>query len=112
MTLDEQKPSPDLTATLNQLWIRFLPDIHQRVAILDTAAQAYATGEITPEQREAAHAAAHKLAGSLGTFGLAQGSELAREFEHACTSEESCASTPATRLVAIATEILAIIDAR
>ena len=112
MTLDEQKPPPDLTALLNQLWTRFLPEIHERVAILESAAQACASGAITSEQHQAAHAAAHKLAGSLGTFGLAQGSELAREFELMCASDELCSLAQAQRLTAIAAEIRMIVNAR
>jgi HPt (histidine-containing phosphotransfer) domain-containing protein len=112
MTLDERNPTPDLTAALNQLWTRFLPETRERVAILDTAAQACAAGKITSEQREAAHAAAHKLVGALGIFGLTQGSELAREFEHTCASEESCSSEQAARLIAIAAEIRTTIDHR
>ena len=112
MTPDEHKPPADLTAILNQLWARFLPEIHERAALLQTVAQACATGSITPEQHEAAHAAAHKLAGSLGTFGLSQGSELAREFESMCSSDEFCTPTQALRLTAIAAEIRNIIAAR
>ncbi len=112
MTLDERKSTPDLTAALNQLWARFLPEIHQRVAILESAAQACAAGEISTEHREFAHAAAHKLAGTLGTFGLARGSEFAREFEQLCSSEESCSASQAQRLATVAAEIRTIIDAR
>src|SRR5512142_1018027 len=112
MTLDEQKSSPDLTAILNQLWTRFLPEIHERVAILESAAQAYASGAATQEQHQAAHAAAHKLAGSLGTFGLTQGSELAREFESMCASDASCSVAQAQRLTAIAAEIRTIVNSR
>ena len=109
MTLDEQKPTPDLTDLLNQLWMRFLPDINERVAILETAGHA---GKITPEQREAAHAAAHKLAGSLGIFGLARGSELAREFEQMCASDQAFNSAQNMRLAALAAEIRTIIETR
>lgn len=112
MTLDEQKPSPDLTAILNQLWTRFLPEIHERVAILESSAQAYASGTATPEQHQGAHAAAHKLAGSLGTFGLTQGSDLAREFELMCSSDEICSPAQAQRMAAIAAEIRIIVDSR
>ena len=112
MTIDEQKPTPDLTDLLNQLWMRFLPDIHERVAILETVGQARAAGKITPEQREAAHAAAHKLAGSLGIFGLAQGSELAREFEQMCASEQAFTSAQNLRPAALAAEIRTIIETR
>ena len=103
---------PDLTAALNQLWIRFLPEIRERVAILEAAAQARVAGVLTSEHREAAHAAAHKLAGTLGTFSLARGTDLAREFEQACESDESCAAAEAQRLIALAAEIRAVIDGR
>ncbi len=112
MTPDEQKPSPDLTAILNQLWTRFLPEIHERVSILEFSAHAYASGIATQEQHRGAHAAAHKLAGSLGTFGLTQGSELAREFELMCAADELCSPAQAERLAAIAAEIRIIVDSR
>ncbi len=67
---------------------------------------------MTQEQREAAHSAAHKLAGSLGTFSLPRGTELAREFEQACASEKSYKASQAGRLTAIAAEIRTIIDSR
>ena len=38
-------------------------------------------GSLTAEQREQASSAAHKLAGVLGTFGLDEGTNLAREAE-------------------------------
>jgi HPt (histidine-containing phosphotransfer) domain-containing protein len=112
MTLDEKKSTPDLTAALDQLWMRFLPEMHQRAAILESAAVAFASGEITSEQKYAAHSAAHKLAGTLGTFGLARGSELARDFEKSCSPEEPHTRSNSQHLVAIAAEISAIIAAR
>jgi HPt (histidine-containing phosphotransfer) domain-containing protein len=112
MTIDERKSTPDLTDILNQLWARFLPDIYERVAILEAAAQACTTGQITREQREAAHAAAHKLAGSLGTFDLGRGSQLAREFEELCASEQFSTAAQVQQLTEIAAEIRAVIDSR
>jgi HPt (histidine-containing phosphotransfer) domain-containing protein len=70
-----------ITEALNQMWVKFLPDIEQRVAVLENAATAISEGSLTPEQREEAAAAAHKLAGVLGTFGLDEGTSLAREAE-------------------------------
>lgn len=115
MTLDEhskQTTVPDLTAAINQLWTRFLPEIRQRAALLETAAQAFMADSMTQELRQNASAAAHKLAGTLGTFNLARGTELAREFEQACASEESCREAGAARLAAVAAEIRSIIDGR
>lgn len=115
MTPDEERepiPKPDLTAVLDQLWKRFLPEINGRVSILETAAQACAAGNLSPEHCEAAHAAAHKLAGSLGTFSLARGTELAREFERICSGEQRCSGDQASHLSELAAEIRAIVAAR
>ena len=43
--------------------------------------KALANGTLTAPQQEQAGADAHKLAGVLGTFGLKEGTELAREAE-------------------------------
>ncbi len=64
-----------------RLWAKFLPEIERRVASLEAAAGAMQDGSLTAEQQAVAHADAHKLAGSLGTFGLQRGTELAREGE-------------------------------
>ena len=115
MTLDgqsERNSVPDLTAALEQLWKRFLPEIEERVSILDAAARACAAGELPKEQREAAHAAAHKLAGTLGTFSLARGTELAREFEQICDGKDTCSGDQGGRLSTLAAEIRTIIANR
>lgn len=66
---------------MDRMWAKFLPDIEQRVAVLESAALAVVQGALTAELREEASSAAHKLAGVLGTFGLDQGTVLAREAE-------------------------------
>jgi len=66
---------------LARLWAKFLPEIEARVALIEAAAAALTSGSLPDGQREAAHGAAHKLAGTLGTFGLQRGTELAREAE-------------------------------
>jgi HPt (histidine-containing phosphotransfer) domain-containing protein len=71
----------DIAAALDRLWTRFLPEIRARVEILESAARALANGELATAQREEAAGAAHKLAGTLGTFGLAHGTTVARELE-------------------------------
>lgn len=76
------EPNPSmLTEAMNRLWVQFLPQIDERVSTLERAAAALAKGSLTPTQREEAASDAHKLAGVLGTFGLDQGTELAREAE-------------------------------
>ena len=72
-------------AALNQamaaLWVKYLPQMQERIAKIDLANQALAESKLTEDLRAEANAAAHKLAGVLGTFGLTKGTVLAREAE-------------------------------
>lgn len=97
-----------LVEIMNRLWDRHLPEIEQRVAILESAASAHADGRLTTELCEHAHAASHKLAGVLGTFSLARGTELARELELQFSGTPASAS----QLASIASELRAVIDSR
>lgn len=51
----------------------------ERVETVRQAADAASSDALTPAQREAAWHDAHKLVGLLGMYGIATGSELARE---------------------------------
>ncbi|HEX5928124.1 MAG TPA: Hpt domain-containing protein [Solirubrobacterales bacterium] len=64
-----------------EVWARNLPSISERVGTIERAAMAAEDGELDGELAARAHSAAHKLSGSLGSFGLAHGSKLARELE-------------------------------
>jgi hypothetical protein len=80
----EAKPetqAEELSQAMDRLWIRFLPEIMERVAIMEAAAAAMVAGTTTKSERENAEAAAHKLAGTLGTFKLMRGTVLARDLE-------------------------------
>jgi HPt (histidine-containing phosphotransfer) domain-containing protein len=105
-----QAAPSDLTAAIERLWARFLPEFRERIAIVEAAAQSLAAGALTPEQREAAHAAAHKLSGTLGTFTLPRGTDLARELELAFAAAPDPASAP--RLAALAAELRTLIESR
>jgi DNA-binding response OmpR family regulator/HPt (histidine-containing phosphotransfer) domain-containing protein len=60
---------------------QFRPVITERLAALTTALAALCQGRLTDAQRQAARQAAHKLAGSLGMFGLPAGSAISRDLE-------------------------------
>lgn len=92
--MTEQGMQPELNAALDRLWKQFLPQIEERVAVLEAAASALSGGILTDSQRDAAQAAAHKLAGVLGTFGLTKGTILAREAEMLYTGDADPASVP------------------
>src|SRR3954467_2062406 len=105
----EQAMQPELSAALDRLWQQYLPQIEERVSLLEAAGQALAGRRLDDGQRAAAQAAAHKLAGGLGTFGLMKGTMLAREAEMLCAGDADPAS--AEQLTAIAAELRAVIAA-
>jgi HPt (histidine-containing phosphotransfer) domain-containing protein len=99
----------NLTAAIDQLWIRFLPEIRKRVELLQLAAADHGH---SANLREEAVAAAHKLAGALGTFDLEQGTDLAREYEQLAGQKAGLDKAASERLAAIATELGVIVNAR
>ncbi len=78
-------PEPSFKSTIAQqtlalvsgVWHRYQDRIDQQIAILEQAAEAENNAAI---QQQAKHEA-HTLAGALGTFGLSEGSRLARQIE-------------------------------
>jgi HPt (histidine-containing phosphotransfer) domain-containing protein len=103
---------PALDEALDRMWIQFLPQIKERLDLLDSAAAAFAANQLTIEQHEAANAAAHKLAGVLGTFGLTKGTVLARELEIIYSRDGGPDPALGAQLTSIAAELRAIIDSR
>ncbi|MGB9228867.1 MAG: Hpt domain-containing protein [Terracidiphilus sp.] len=102
----------NLSEALDRMWARFLPDIRDRISVLEAAAEAAAANDLSAHQREDAHATAHKLAGALGTFGLMRGTDLARRFEAEFSSEPGPDQSQGKALVAVAAEIRAMIENR
>lgn len=99
-----------LTQALDRMWTRFLPEMKQRVAVLETAAAAFAANSLTLPQQQAASAAAHKLAGVLGTFGLSRGTDLARELELLYSSESGADPALGARLAALSAELCSLVE--
>src|SRR5579864_1759313 len=108
--MTDPAPQPQLNDALDRLWKQFLPQIEERVAVLESASTALTAGELADHQRDAAQAAAHKLAGVLGTFGLTKGTILAREAEMLYSGDSDPAM--AEQLVEIAAQLKAIIAGR
>jgi HPt (histidine-containing phosphotransfer) domain-containing protein len=112
---DEQHDAVNESAisqTLDRMWMKFLPDVRERAVVLDAAAKAAADGALNEAIRADALSAAHKLAGTLGTFGLARGTDLARELELLYASNEGLEGAKVKRLASLAGEIRAIIEGR
>jgi len=101
-----------LSQAIDRLWVRFLPEIKERIAVLQAAADSLTAGTFTASRRETAYAAAHKLAGVLGTFGITRGTVLARELETNFSREDGPDPAAGKRLAAIAAELRAMVESR
>lgn len=91
----------EMQRALAEVWKRHLPEISERVDVLERACASTRAGNLTEEEREAAHAAAHKLAGTLGTFGHRRGSDVAKEIEQWFASRQSALEHQEGMLAAI-----------
>jgi hypothetical protein len=94
------------------MWASHRSQILERVAVLEAAASAVITKDLTASECAAAHAAAHKLAGTLGMFNLERGTDLARELELAYSPESSPDATSGLHLASLAAELRAMIESR
>lgn len=70
-----------------KVWHQFKDRVAEQINVLEQAAQALSTKTLSQELRDSAQKEAHTLAGSLGTFGLPQGSKLARKIENLLRAE-------------------------
>lgn len=77
-------PQPDqaaIVAAMAQTWDKHQDTMHERLSILEAAVVALDENRFNSDLQKSGCAQAHKLAGSLGCFGFAEGSRLARELE-------------------------------
>lgn len=83
-------PSQEINTQIQEqeiakLWLKFKDTAFQRVAILESFTTAINQKIATQELHTEAKSAAHKLAGSLGGFGFAEGSKIAKKIEEILT---------------------------
>jgi CheY-like chemotaxis protein/HPt (histidine-containing phosphotransfer) domain-containing protein len=89
---EQNSPTPEAPSTAQsetkpssaaaQVWAEYRNVILERMSAIDTAVTALRRAKLTDEVRQKAVLEAHRLAGSLGMFGLMEGTRLAREIEH------------------------------
>ncbi|MEG4533349.1 response regulator [Microcoleus sp. D2_18a_D3] len=82
---------------------RFRGCFNQKIAVLDQAKTALLAGILETELQHAAKHEAHKLAGSLGSFGYPEGSKLARSAEHLLIKYRSLTAEEITRFSELVT---------
>lgn len=79
---DEAEARRDRTSkVIAAVWERHKSTIFEEVDVLEDAVASLLEGNLDENLRRKAQAEAHKLAGSVGTFGFAEGSRMAREME-------------------------------
>lgn len=103
---------PELAEAMQKMWEKFLPQIEARISVLEDAAAALAADLLSLEQRAAANAAAHKLAGVLGSFGLTKGTILAREIEIAYSGEPETDPADSHQLLESTHRLRTLVEAR
>jgi HPt (histidine-containing phosphotransfer) domain-containing protein len=101
-----------LHQALDRIWVQVLPVMKERVALLESAAAAFSANQLPESRHEEANAAAHKLAGVLGTFGLTRGTVLARELEMMYSRDGGPDPALGAHLASIAAELRTIIENR
>lgn len=105
-------PDAAISMALDRMWERHRSQILERVAVLEAAALAVAANHLSASDREAAHAAAHKLAGTLGMFNLTRGTDVAREIELMYFKESALLAASGQQLAAMAAELRTMIEDR
>lgn len=94
-------PSDDeIQALLADVWQRHLPALHERLNLLQRAAESSATGNLSEAARAEAQSTAHKLAGNLGMFGHQEAGDIAGHIEQALKSP-----TPGTALATLVAKL-------
>ncbi|WP_254173532.1 response regulator [Planktothrix pseudagardhii] len=68
-------------AVMQQVWDNFKEGFDLRMAVFEQAIAQLSTGSLAQELRDSVQGEVHRLIGSLGSLGLPQGSEVARQIE-------------------------------
>lgn len=79
----------ELRKKLEEAWAKMLPLMLRRLDAINRSHRALVDGALDDSLRTEAAAEAHKLAGSLGVFGLQEGSKSALEIERILATTEN-----------------------
>ncbi|MDX6677711.1 MAG: cyclic di-GMP phosphodiesterase [Solirubrobacteraceae bacterium] len=94
-----------LAASVRAIFEDNREDFLRRVATLEQAVAAIAAGNLNEPLRATAESDAHKLAGSLGTFGLPRGSAIASQLELWLAPDHEPGERDETHLARMVTEL-------
>jgi DNA-binding response OmpR family regulator len=85
----KKKPDRKDITSVNRVLERFRNSFVEQVAVLEQAKTALLAGNLNKELQQQSLHEAHKLAGSMGSFGYPEGSRLARKIEHLLLEQEA-----------------------
>jgi diguanylate cyclase (GGDEF)-like protein len=97
-------------AAVQAVFAKTRGELARRVETLEETVAAMLEGKLDESLRARAERDAHKLAGSLGMFGLPRGSELARELEQALAVLDGPALSDAPRLAELVVALRSELD--
>ena len=109
-TQEAQIQEQKLQTMLSALWDRSRHTVAERAALLQTAGNLWTDNRLDEATKLSAVDSAHKLAGVLGTFGLPQGTDLAREAELLFSQSTPPGKTEIERLQILLAELTRLID--
>jgi HPt (histidine-containing phosphotransfer) domain-containing protein len=87
-----------MTDDLAGIWKEFLPIIREQLQAVEDAVRAAVDQKPDDEVFRNGVSAAHKLAGSIGSFGLMEGSRAASEIERSLRASTQVDATQARQL--------------
>jgi|SRR3954463_1374656 HPt (histidine-containing phosphotransfer) domain-containing protein len=93
------KPPANVDAALDEMWNKFRPLNEERLALLDRVVAELRYGAVSDTARKSAEEAAHKIAGSAGSFGYDEATRLARRIEQMLKREGEFSSTESSELI-------------
>ena len=94
-----------LSAAVTAVWLKYRDQVMARVDVLENAALGLLEGRLDRDARREAEREAHKLAGSVGTFGFAEASRLSREAETMLSGPTPLGQADALQLADLAVAI-------
>ena len=107
---EAQSQEQKLQTMISALWERSRHTVVERAALLRTAGDLLSDNSLDQATQQKAVDSAHKLAGVLGTFGLPQGTDLAREAEVLFGQSTPLGRDEIERLQLLLAELTRLID--
>lgn len=102
----------EVLLAVTKVWEKFRASLKDKLVLFEQAIANFACGTPNPDLQREATIEAHRLIGSLGSFGLPEGSEVARKIEQWLATETQLEHQEARQAFALIEQLRQIIDRR